>query len=298
MSVSSSKTPGNGSEASPGAGRKRKTGPDVLRQDDISLLRGIDLRPNALPSVSERVGIATMAVVLENGLQNLRGVPLSAIADLANTTQSSLYRKFPKGTNQIIDTAIEWSFATTNSAIMRWAYDFPAGVTPPSGLDWDRSSSDLTGFTHSMPAVEGIQNDFRAVLTGMWDDPAGRLAATGTLLSLRRGELMRTEQSTEAARFKARLQGLSAAHLGVERESIRAESLATWLANYLASAWFSWLNDEAYLESDDYMFGIDYIMAGLDLQLRTAFEAVEASRSPQPRLGGDFSGRSPDQASS
>mgnify|MGYP003605695165 FL=1 len=263
-----------GDQAKKNPGRKPREAITV-NQDDYELLRGIDLSPKALPSVAERIDIATLGVMLDSGLQNLKNTSLATIAKLANTTDSSLYRIYPKGANQIVDSAIEWSFGALNTGAMRWAYSHPAAT-------WDADGARIDGFpaeqTSSMAAVMKIQEDFRAVLVRMVEDPKAKLAVTSALLSLRRGAAMGGQSGEQQDEFRQRFRSLAAAHLGVQSDDPNAASLATWLANYLAAAWFTWLADN-HRSDQHYLFDTDFVMTGLNTQMATAYQAHQAGRT-------------------
>lgn len=208
--------------------------------DAASLLEDIDLDRLAL---SDRVPLVSMALLFASGLSGLRAVKTAEIAKLAHTTESTLFRHFST-LEAIIDLAVEWSWKSINTAISQAEFDDPSP----------------TSYTSA------VERDIRAVLS-LFDDPAQRLAGTGAFLSYRRpNRLSPAGPSASQRRFDRRLR-LVCERLYYEQTGSdggnAADHLATFLTNYLASVWFTWLALVEERNSPSFVFNRDYVIAGV-----------------------------------
>lgn len=201
----------------------------------------------------ERAMIAAVGLLVWGGLKaaitDNKTASSRNIAALADITESTLFRYFPKDSMGVVEAGLEWCWS---QMIERLAYS-----------DFENPDSDGPQTV--------LQRDFRA-MWGMWDSPLPRLAATGALLEFRRSDELRANDpaldgASSRAKFEARM-GNSCARLLENPE--HGKALVTILTNYAAAVWFAWLKDEGHRDSPDYRLGPEYASIGLDALLDAA----------------------------
>lgn len=212
--------------------------------DLLDSLSEMDLSQRPL---AERVSIVAMALLFASGLRGLQSVKTAEIAQRAHTTETTLFRHF-KTRDEIIDAAVEWSWQTLNQQLLNAEFDRPTLDSPQ----------------------QAIERDVRAILD-MFKERKTRLAGTGALLTFRRPALSRGGPCPSQSRYERRLSYLCAGYLRkhVPEQDIEdsAAQLATFLTNYLASVWFTWLPYPARWNDDEFLLNPRYVMAGLHTHL-------------------------------
>lgn len=206
---------------------------------------GLSQRP-----LTERVSIVAMALLFASGLRGLQSVKTADIARLAQTTETTLFRHF-KTRDEIIDASVEWSWQTLNNELVSAEFDKPTLGSPQ----------------------ETIERDVGAIL-GMFKEPLTRLAGTGALLSFRRPALSPGGVCPSQGRYERRLTYICGAYLSQQVPDLDVEDpaaqLATFLTNYLASVWFTWLPYMDRWDDAEFLLNPGYAMAGLHTHLSEA----------------------------
>lgn len=173
-------------------------------------------------SVTERAYRAVVQLLLSSGLRGINAVKTAEIARLSGVNESTLFRNGSKR-DQLVAEAVDWCWAQVNDEIAATHRKRPL---------IDSTAADL------------IRTDLLALLD-MFDTDSGRLVGTGALLSFRRAEQI-TEgfDCPHQMEFRDRL-GLLAAALVKDCDTGDHDPsvIATYLTNYVATVWFTWLAD-------------------------------------------------------
>jgi hypothetical protein len=111
--------------------------------------------------------------------------------------------------------------------------------------------------------------DIRAVLD-MFNDAEGQLCGTGAMLSYRRAEqLVGGYTAASQLAFRARLETLATSLVSTCDSAESDPSLiGTYLTNYIATVWFTWLADEE-SRGPDGLLGMDMVMYHIESTLDT-----------------------------
>lgn len=211
---------------------------------------------DSLP-VLQRAYRAVVALLVVSGLRGLAGVKTAKIAELAGTTESTLFRHV-QSRDHLVAQSVDWCWSVLNERITRRSFEHPLANRTP----------------HDM-----ILSDVRAVL-GMYDDDLGRLCGTGAFLSFRRSEALVKDFGQESQqRYFRRLEVLCAELLAdCETHSSDPSIVATFLTNSLATAWFTWLFDSSSRESQG-LLGTEFVVHGIERHLEDVslcrFEPVD-----------------------
>lgn len=218
---------------------------------------GLSQRP-----LTDRVSIVAMALLFASGLRGLQSVKTAEIAQRACTTETTLFRHF-KTRDEIIDASVEWSWQRLNQALLNAEFDRPTLDSPQ----------------------EAIERDVRAILD-MFKEPETRLAGTGALLSFQRPALSRGGTCPSQSRYERRLRYICAGYLGkhVAEDDVEdsAAQLATFITNYLASVWFTWLPYMDRWDDDEFLLNPTYVMAGLHTHLSEASSLLSRRHAAAP----------------
>jgi AcrR family transcriptional regulator len=163
---------------------------------------------------------ATIHELLHTGLRRLR---TARIAAQARTTESTVYRHFDGGLEELLAASYNHSWRVVNEAISRSAFERPLNSDPLRVL-----------------------LDDMAAIWAMRDDAERAEPATAAFLFLRRRAEMlgpKAAPDEQQLRFEARLGELCAGlveHLDAADGDQAAGLLRTLLLNYLATVWLTW----------------------------------------------------------
>lgn len=195
--------------------------------------------------VMERAYRAVVALLVTSGLRGLGGVRTAQIAEIAGTTESTLFRKVPSR-DQLVAQSLDWCWSVVNETISRQAFEQPLPARGPR---------------------EVILSDVTAVL-GMFDDELGRLCGTGALLSFRRSEaLVQDFDQVSQRRYVNRLETLCAEVLSAHDTSpVDPSIVAAFFTNAVATAWFTWLFDSA-SRGRGGLLSPEFVLHGIDRYL-------------------------------
>lgn len=217
----------------------------------IGLARTSDQRSMLLSGTEDlpmldRAYRSAIVLLLESGLSGLAGVKTADIAKLASTTESTLFRHVDSR-EQLMRDSINWCWQVVNREIANRVFREPVPTLDP---------------------VELILRDVDVVLN-MYDDSLGRLAGTGALLGYRRSDrLTGGVDVPEQAAFASRLEELCG-NLIAECPTTGpgdGARIATFITNYLATIWFTWLADPN-SSTHDGLLSRSVVLVGLRSQL-------------------------------
>lgn len=192
--------------------------------------------------VLQRAYRAVIALLITSGVRGMADVKTAHIAELAGTTESTLFRHV-KNRDLLVANAIDWCWQVVNERVAIAAFEEPMSEQTPERV---------------------ILRDLEVFLS-MYDDSLGRLCGTGALLGFRRSErLVGDFEPAEQLRFTRRLTRLSASLMSDCEPSNETDPavIATFLTNSLATAWFTWLFDSSSRSSTG-LLTTDFVLFGI-----------------------------------
>jgi AcrR family transcriptional regulator len=205
------------------------------------------LQDQASLPVRERAYKAVVVLLLTSGLKGLADVKTADIAKLSGINESTLFRYMDKK-DQLVADAVDWCWNQVNRRVADRHLRCPIVGS---------SAKDL------------ILLDLRAFLD-MFSDAADQLCGTGAMLSYRRAEQLvggYTPKSQLA--FRGRLETLAASLVsGCDPADSDSSLIGTYLTNYLATVWFTWLADEE-SRGPDGLLGMEMVMYHIESTIDT-----------------------------
>jgi len=187
--------------------------------------------------VLQRAYRAVVVLLLSSGLRGLQNVKTAEIAKLSNINESTLFRYVKKRDNLVAD-AVDWCWQGMNETVAEAHRRQP-----------------LVGSS----AKDLLLIDLESILS-LYGQPEGKLIGTGALLSYRRAEQLTDGfDCPHQLEFQSRLTVLTSALVEDCDTTDRNPSvIATYLTNYLATVWFTWLADPD-SHGPDGLLGIDMV---------------------------------------
>ena len=199
-------------------------------------------------AVHDRVAVVAAALLIDSGLQGLKSIPTAEIARYAKTTESTMFRHFKGGREEILKAGVDWCWSQVNQAV--FDAEFESG--------FERES------------LRAIERTFDAVFR-MFESPFLRLAGTGAFLSYRRSEKIQGDERSEPqVKFERRLISMcedvaSSCSLGPSD----GVQMSAFLTNYAAACWYSWLIDEASYNKPGGLMNRELVLRGVTNYLET-----------------------------
>lgn len=199
---------------------------------------------DSLP-ILERAYRSVIVLLIESGLRGLAGVKTARIAELAGTTESTLFRHVDSR-DHLVAQSVDWCWSVLNERLARKSFEHAIATSSPQ---------------------EVVLNDCRAILE-MYDDDLGRLCGTGVFLSFRRSEALVGEfDHSHQERFTKRLNSLcDQLMVDCDRSDDSAAVIGTFVTNSLATVWFTWLFDSSSRQPSG-MLGTEFVLHGLERYL-------------------------------
>jgi AcrR family transcriptional regulator len=201
---------------------------------------------SSLP-VLERAYRSVVILLLTAGLRGLADVKTEKIAELSGITESTLFRYIGKR-EQLVADALDWCWEQLNRRI---------------------ADAHLRRALIGGSAKDLILLDLETIL-GMYSDPSTKLYASGALLSFRRAEqLVGGFEPVSQNAFRVRLKTLcEALTKDCSDEDKNPDLISTYLINYIATIWFTWLSD-INTKGPDGLLGVEMVLDHLNRTLDT-----------------------------
>lgn len=208
------------------------------------------LREDTDLPVIERAYRAVVVLLMTAGLRGLAGVKTAEVAELTGINESTLFRYIDKR-DQLVADSVDWCWKKVNESVAQAHHQRPLVESTAA----DMIMADMTAFLDMFRTNEL------------------RLYGTGALLSFRRAEhLIGDFEPVHQLQFRSRLVALCTALIReCNSNDHDPELIATYLTNYLATVWFTWLADPE-SGGQDGLLGVEMV----NYHMRTSLQAFAA----------------------
>lgn len=171
--------------------------------------------------VTDRIQRATISLVLDVGVRRLR---TADIAKRAHTTESTMFRHFSGGLDDILRQSYNRAWAIVNQRVSQFSFDHP----------------------HQDTATQLLLRDMQAIWSFRDDAELSEIATFAFLFLRRHHEILSDDvPAEEQRRFEARIQQLCSLVIGERWHNTDAaprspELLRELLLNYASTVWLTW----------------------------------------------------------